>query len=280
MRVAFVFVVTVIVAGQLAGADRAFAQEPGKLRITMQLTNPRGVTTYPAARKTLTITAVAGAPVHRVETRSDGMVEISLPPGVYLVESTDPVRFFDRFYTWRTRTVVAPGVTVVVELTERNGQSTPMPSAARGPFVAPFAQYGAPLRWAGGAAVLVSIGRTTRDSGILGARGLELQASAGQGGWRVAAGPAAAALPFWWADVLVTATHTTAHPRGAVADATYIGVEAGFALILPLDAWVNLPVVVMFKPSIGFARQLDAPADGKRTMFTWSTGAHLLEFNF
>jgi hypothetical protein len=260
--------------------DRAFAQESGQLRITMHLTDSRTRTTYPAVKKALTITGEAGAPVYRVETGRDGAIEISLPPGVYLVESANPVPFLDRRYSWSTRAVVASGAIVVVELNERNGQSTPIASNERGPFVAPFAQYGAPLRLTGGVSVLVPVGRTVMESGVLGARGIEFQASGGQGGWRVAAGAAAAGFPFWWADVLVTATRTTADPRGARSQSTYAGVEAGCALILPLDEWVHLPFSVMFKPSVGFARQLDAPPEGKRTMFTWSTGAHILAFAF
>jgi hypothetical protein len=270
----------VTIAGPLLTVDRAFAQELGQLRITMQLTDARARTTYPAVKKALTITGEAGAPVYRVETGRDGTVEISLLPGLYLIVSAEEVPFLDRRYTWSTAAVVASGATVVVELNERNGQSTQMPSAERGPFMAPFAQYGAPLRWTGGVSVLVPVGRTRRESGILGARGIELQASGGQGGWRVAAGAAAAAFPFWWADVLVTATRTTADPRGSIPQSTYVGVEAGCAVILPLEEWVRLPFILMFKPSVGVARQLDAPAEGKRTVFTWSTGAHILAFTF
>jgi len=280
MRTVSAFFVALTIAGPLFGVDRAFAQESGRLLIVMQLTDAKARATYPAVKKILTITAEAGAPVYRVETGRDGSIAISLPPGVYVVAPTDPVPFLDRRYTWSASAVVPAGGLVAIELNERNGQSTLIESSRRGPFVAAFAQYGAPQRSAGGMSILVPVGRTTVESGILGVRGIELQGSAGQGGWRVAAGAAAAALPFWWADVLVTATRTTAEPRGAQSQSTYVGVEAGLALILPLDEWLQLPFTAMFKPSFGFARQLDAPAEGKRTMFTWSTGAHILAFSF
>ena len=60
-----------------------------------------------------------------------------------------------------------------------------------------------------------------------GARGIELQASGGDGGWRVAAGLFSANLPLWTADVLLTVTRTTADARGALPESTYVGVEAG-----------------------------------------------------
>jgi hypothetical protein len=78
----------------------------------------------------------------------------------------------------------------------------------------------------------------------------------------------------------VTATRTTADPRGALPESTYVGLEAGIGLTLPLDAWVQLPFSVMFKPSFGFAHRIGAPVEGKRTMYTWSTGAHMLSFRF
>lgn len=254
-------------------------QELGRLRVSMQLTDSKSHVTYPGVRKALTITPEAGAPVFRAETGSDGTVEISLRPGVYVVESVGSVRFFRRTYQWHTTVVIEAGAVTVVELTERNGQSAPIPSAARGPFLAPFVQYGAPLRLAAGLSVLIPVGATTRDEGVLGALGIELEASGGQGGWRVAAGAGAAALPFWWADVLLTATRTTADPRGAFPEATYVGLEVGAALIFPIE-WVYLPFGVMIKPSFGFAHRLDAPADSKRNMYTWSAGARFLVINF
>ena len=261
MRTSLAVVVTATVAGLLVSADRAFAQQPGQLRVTMHLADSRSGVTYPAVKKTLTITGEAGVPVYRVETGRDGTIEITLPAGVYVVESAGPVPFQGRSYRWRTTVAVASGAVVVLELDERNGHSAPIPG--RGPRIVPFAQYGAPQRLAGGLSVLVPIGRSDYQDGTLVARGIELQASGGRGGWRIATGYFEAGLPWGWTDVLVTMIRTTADPRGAFAASTYVGVEAGYT-------------VVLCKVSVGFARRLDGPAETKRTMFTWSTGAHIL----
>jgi hypothetical protein len=280
----FIVIVTVIVTHLVVNPARAFAQEPGRLLVIVYLTDSKAHVTYAAVKKGLTITGTAGAPVYRVETGREGTIEMSLPPGVYLVESASPTPFRDRRYRWSTNVTVAPGAMVVLELNERNGQSTPIESAERGPFVAPFVQYGAPQRLAGGLSVLFPVGRPVLRDFALSARGLELQASGGQGGWRVAAGAFTAALPVWWADVLLTATRTTADPRGARPESTYLGVESGFALTLPFPPeWYTgdfIHPVIMIKPSFGFAHRLDGPAELKNTMFTWSTGAHVLLVKF
>ena len=127
--------------------------------------------------------------------------------------------------------------------------------------------------------MLFPIGKTRREEGALVTGGIELQGSAGRGGWRAAAGPFRAGLPWLWTDLLLTATRTRDNPRGAFPESTYVGVEAGIALITPLNEYVSHRFGVMFKPSIGFAHRLDGPAGLERTMFTWSVGAHLpMEF--
>ena len=78
-----------------------------------------------------------------------------------------------------------------------------------------------------------------------------------------------------WTDVLLTATRTRDHPRGAFPESTYVGIEAGIALVTPLNEYVSHRFAVMLKPSVGFAHRLDGPAGLKRTMFTWSVGAHI-----
>jgi len=149
------------------------------------------------------------------------------------------------------------------------------PPDEAGPFVVPFVQYGAPQRLTGGLSVLLPIGKTRREEGALVTRGIELQGSAGQGGGRVAAGPFWAGIPWLWTDVLLTATRTRDDPRGAFPESTYVGIEAGIALVTPLNEYVSHRFAVMFKPSVGFAHRLDGPAGLKRTMFTWSVGAYV-----
>jgi hypothetical protein len=130
-----------------------------------------------------------------------------------------------------------------------------------GPLVVPFVQYGAPQRLTSGLSVLFPIGKTRRKEGALVTRGIEVQGSAGQGGWRVAAGPFRAGLPWLWGDILLTATRTRDDPRGAFPESTYVGVEAGIAIITPLNEFVSHRFGVMFKPSVGFAHRLDGPFD-------------------
>ena len=144
-----------------------------------------------------------------------------------------------------------------------------------GTLVVPFVQYGAPQRLTGGLSVLVPVSKTRREEGALVARGIELQGSAGQGGWRIAAGPFLAGIPWLWTDVLLTTTRTRDDPRGAFPKSTYVGIEAGLAIITPLNEYVSHRFAVMVKPSVGFAHRLDGPIDSKRTMFTWSVGAHV-----
>jgi hypothetical protein len=276
---------TLTVAGFVIEPDRAHAQEPGQLRVTVRLADSKARMTYPVARRFLTITAEAGSPTYRVQTGPDGTVDTPLPSGAYVVESVDPVPFQGRYYRWSQRVVVTAGALIVLELTNSNGQSTPIPTPTLGPVVAPFAQYGAPQRLTGGLSVLFSIGEKGRGELSFNARGIELQASGGDGGWRVAVGPFLAAFPLWTANVLLTVTRTTADARGALPESTYVGVEAGVRAFVwtigSKSCFGNCRrVVLMFKPSIGFAHRVDGPAGQKRTMFTWSTGAHALSLRF
>jgi hypothetical protein len=276
---------TLTVAGFVIDPDRAYAQEPGQLRVTVRLTDSRARMTYPVARRVLTITGEAGSPALRVQTGPEGTVDTPLASGVYVVESVDPVPFQGRYFRWSQRVVVTAGALIVLELTNSNGQSTPIPARTLGPPVAPFAQYGAPQRLTGGLAVLFPIGETGSGELTFNARGIELQASGGDGGWRVAVGPFLAAFPLWTADVLLTVTRTAADTRGALPESTYVGVEAGvraFVWSIGSESCFGncRHVLLMFKPSIGFAHRVDGPAGLKRTMFTWSTGAQALSLRF
>jgi hypothetical protein len=275
------------IAGFVVDPYGAFAQEPGQLRITVRLTDHKTRVTYPAARETFTITGDAGSPAHRVETGPEGTVDTLLAPGTYLVESFDKTEFQGRYYRWSQRVVVPAGAVIVLGLTDSNGQSTPKPTRTLGPlpFVAPFVQYGAPQRLTGGLSVLFPIGRIERGELTYGARGIEFQASGGDGGWRVAIGAFYAAFPLWTADVLLTVTRTTADTRGALPESTYVGVEAGlkaYVWSIGSDSCLHdcRHVLLMFKPSVGFAHRVDGPAGLKRTMFTWSTGGQALSLTF
>ncbi len=283
MRTALV-ALTLTVAGFVIDPDRAYAQEPGQLRVTARLANSKARMTYPVAVHRLTITGEAGSPTHCVQTGPDGTVDTPLASGAYVVESVEPATFQGRDYRWSQRVVVTAGALIVLELTNSNAQSTPIPTRKLGPLVGPFAQYGAPQRLTGGLSVLFPIGESSLEP-IFVARGIELQASGGDGGWRVAVGPFLAAVPLWTADVVLTVTRTTADTRGALPQSTYVGVEAGVRVpvwgIGSTSCVRNCRgVLLMFKPSIGFAHRVDGPAGLKRTMFTWSTGAEAVSLRW
>lgn len=269
---------TLTVAGFVIDPDRASAQEPGHLRVIVRVADSKARVT-PLAGCVLTITGDAGSPTYRVPTGPDGTVDMSLAPGAYVVEPFGQIVFQWRYYRWRQRVVVTASALIVLELTDSNTRPF-------GPLVAPFAQYGAPQRLTGGLAVLFPIGEV--GGGELtgfGARGIELQASGGDGGWRVGAGPFLANLPLWTADVLLTVTRTTADARGALPESTYVGVEAGIRAYVWSFGSKSCSdncrhVLLMFKPSIGFAHRVDGPAGPNRTMFTWSTGAQALSVRF
>ncbi|HMD36419.1 MAG TPA: hypothetical protein VKH42_15690 [Vicinamibacterales bacterium] len=100
----------------------------------------------------------------------------------------------------------------------------------------------------------------------LGHKGLEIEASAGTGGVRVAAGAAWLAKAgggpvLFAADVLGTVTRTSVAPRGAGGDSTYVGVEAGWT-------------VMMVRVSAGVAHRVAGPDGPHETAFTWSVGFH------
>jgi hypothetical protein len=269
---------TLAVAGFVIDPDRAYAQEPGQLRVTVRVADSKGRVT-PLDGRVLRITGEAGSPTYRVPIGPDGTVDMTLAPGVYVVEPFGQVVFEWRYYRWRERVVVTAGALIVLELTDSNTRPF-------GPLVAPFAQYGAPQRLTGGLAVLFPIGEV--GGGELtgfGARGIELQASGGDGGWRVAAGPFFANLPLWTVNVLLTVTRTTADAQGALPESTYVGVEASLRTYVWEIGGKSCigncrHVALGFKPSIGFAHRVDGPAGLKRTMFTWSTGAEALSLRF
>ena len=181
--------------------------------------------------------------------------------------------------------VVTVGALIVLELTNSNGQSTLQPTRTLGPLLGPFAQYGAPQRLTGGFSVLFSIGGIESGELSHNARGIELQVSGGDGGWRAAVGPFYAGFPLLTADVLLTVTRTTVDTRGALPESTYVGVEAGVGAYVwsfgSKSCFGNCRhVLLMFKPSVGVAHRVDGPPGLKRTVFTWSTGAQALSLRF
>ena len=153
--------------------DRASAQEPGHLRVTVRVAAAEARKTNPVADLVLTITGEAGSPTYRVQTGPDGTVDTPLAPGAYIVEPLGSVMVEGLYYRWRQRVVVTAGALIVLQLTDSNTRPTT-------PLAAAFVQHGAPQRLAGGLSVLFPIGKTGSGELIsFGARGIELQASGG-----------------------------------------------------------------------------------------------------
>jgi hypothetical protein len=130
-----------------------------------------------------------------------------------------------------------------------------------GPIVLLDLHGGAPSRLSGGATVLFPFGKASSDDNLRKQNAMELEASAGMGGARLAGGIAFLTGPFG-PDVQVSLTHTSTSPRGFAAHATYAGLDAGYL-------WFILRV------RAGIARRVAAPSGEKATLFTWQAGVQV-----
>ena len=128
--------------------------------------------------------------------------------------------------------------------------------------------YGAPTRWSGGAGLLIGRPRRFQPGAAPDASraGVMIAGGAGAGGVRVAAGVAGLALegPYLTTgfDALFTATRTNSAPRGASADSTYVGAEAGL-------------VLMSVRLSAGVAHRVAGDSGSRATVFTWSAGVQI-----
>jgi len=143
-------------------------------------------------------------------------------------------------------------------------------------LVVPLVNYGAPMEAAVGGSLLIPTKPWRCEDGICGAPGIEVQALAGLGGWRIAGGPAAV-VPGFGLDALATVTRTRSTPRRASADSTYVGAEASFAFPVSM---VHKSVVSL-RPSLGFGTRVQGAGNASnRTVYMWSIGAAFLLPNF
>ena len=142
--------------------------------------------------------------------------------------------------------------------------------------VVPLVNYGAPLEAAAGASLLVPTKPWRCEDGICGAPGIEVQALAGLGGWRIAGGPAAV-VPGLQFDALATVTRTRSAPRRASPESTYLGGEVSFAYPVSM---VHKSVLSL-RPSFGFGTRVQGTGNASnRTVYNWSIGAAFLLPNF
>jgi hypothetical protein len=143
-------------------------------------------------------------------------------------------------------------------------------------LVVPLVNYGAPLEAAVGASLLMPTKPWHCEDGICGAPGIELQALAGLGGWRIAGGPAAV-VPGFGLDALATVTRTRSTPRRASPESTYVGAEVSFEFPVSM---VHKSVVSV-RPSFGFGTRVRGTGNAaNRTVYMWSVGAAFLLPNF
>jgi|SRR5262245_5987580 len=135
------------------------------------------------------------------------------------------------------------------------------------PVVLVGARYAAPTRSTGGLGLLIPFRKPRQDGDLGDLRdhgGLEIEASAGVGGARLALGPAWVGKPpggpaLFGGDVLVGLTRTWNSPRGASSGSSYVGLEGGLTLL-------------MVRFSAGIAHRLTGPEGSNATIFTWGVG--------
>lgn len=123
----------------------------------------------------------------------------------------------------------------------------------------PGAQYGTPMQTSAGLAMFVP----TSDPSRARRGGFLVEGSAGQGGARVSAGPAAF-LEYAGLDTRAVLSRMWTSPRGATPHSTYAGLEAGITI-----AYVRL--------SAGVAHRIAGAPGPHATIFTWGAG---LQFPF
>ena len=101
----------------------AAGQGTAILRVRVVLTDTSGVAT-PVPRLVLLVSE--NPPIdepRRVRTTADGSIELTLPPGSYLVELDEPISFRGKAYTWTQIINVAAGRDTVLELTAANAEA-------------------------------------------------------------------------------------------------------------------------------------------------------------
>ena len=129
--------------------------------------------------------------------------------------------------------------------------------------------YGAPQRTGAGVELFLPMQKWHCDDGLCGGHGVEVQASTAMGGWRFGGGPVLMAYPLWF-DLLVTLTRTSATPRGADPESSYVGVEGGFSF----PVYANRKRYINLRPSLGVARRVNGVAGPEQTTLIWSVGVH------
>src|SRR5215510_9429522 len=104
----------------MIGLSGASAQTLGTLRITVTLTDATGKTT-PVARHALLISdEPPTAEPRRIVTTLTGTADVKLSPGLYAIESDQPVAFEGKSYEWSQRISIVAGRDATLALTAGN----------------------------------------------------------------------------------------------------------------------------------------------------------------
>ena len=154
------------------------------------------------------------------------------------------------------KTALVPAIGALCALMLSCVAAAQTPAHDHGPLFLPGVHYGAPLEIAGGLAVYFE----TKVDGDF-TSGLIVEGSGGQGGVRASFG-VASFLEYMGLDARAVVHRTAAHPRGASADSTYLGGEAGLTI-----AYV--------RASLGVAQRIAGPDGEHGTILTWTVGVHV-----
>jgi S1-C subfamily serine protease len=114
----------------VVSSSAASAQASSTLHITVTLTDATGKTTSVARHALLISDEPPTAEPRRILTTLAGTVDVSLPPGRYVVESDQPVAFQGKSYEWSRRLEIVAGRDATLALTADNASVGAVTAAA------------------------------------------------------------------------------------------------------------------------------------------------------
>ena len=120
--------------------------------------------------------------------------------------------------------------------------------------------FGRPLQLNAGADLLLLIGPTHSEDGLLVSQGIVAGGAAGLGGFQLSAGVFKAGLPAVFSGRVVL-TQTTKFARVSDKNATYFGASAG------------ITVLYFFRVNFGVDHRIRGTGE-RKTLYVWSVGVH------
>ena len=177
------------------------------------------------------------------------------------------------------RRAVARGVLIVAVFAlaspfavSAQATTTPAPRATR-PLLLVGAETSRPLHEAATIGTVIALRPLERGSdwtsSMYAYRGVVLEAAAGAEGYGLDAGwgermKAPGGPVYYGTDIMATWFRTRKWAATERANATYVGAEIGFPLLIPMTRF-----------SLGAARRVSGPREVDRTIVTWGIGVHL-----